>query len=67
MKFNFIDLNYLLLFFSTAGMINALLRVAPTETACGLDDFLECFRRNLDATDTVEKLKPVFEAHIAKY
>jgi hypothetical protein len=47
-------------------MINALLRVAPTEETCSLEDFLECFRRNLDATDTVEKLKPVFEAHIAK-
>ena len=48
-------------------MIHALLRVGQADTTCSVKDFLDCFRRNLDATDTVEKLKPVFEAHIAKY
>ena len=27
---------------------------------------VQCFRRNLDTSDSVEKLKPIFEAHIAK-
>jgi hypothetical protein len=49
------------------GMIHALLRVAKTDEVCSVEDFLECFRRNLDASDTVEKLKPTFEQHIAKY
>jgi hypothetical protein len=48
-------------------MIHALLRVAKTDEVCSAEDFLECFRRNLDASDTVEKLKPTFEEHIAKY
>ena len=50
-----------------SGMIHALLRVGQADTTCSVKDFLDCFRRNLDATDTVEKLKPVFEAHNAKY
>mmetsp|Transcript_54615 Transcript_54615/g.144310 ORF Transcript_54615/g.144310 Transcript_54615/m.144310 type:complete len:82 (-) Transcript_54615:67-312(-) len=47
-----------------AGMINMLLQVAPSATKCTLEEFTECFRRNLDPTDSVEKLKPIFEAHL---
>ena len=48
------------------GMINALLRVPKEATTCTPEDFIECFQRNLDASDTAEKIGTVIDAHIAK-
>jgi hypothetical protein len=48
------------------GMINALLRVPKEATTCTVDDFVECFQRNLDASDTSEKIGGVIDEHIAK-
>eukprot|EP00293_Proteomonas_sulcata_P000964 CAMPEP_0184329132 /NCGR_PEP_ID=MMETSP1049-20130417/143986_1 /TAXON_ID=77928 /ORGANISM="Proteomonas sulcata, Strain CCMP704" /LENGTH=151 /DNA_ID=CAMNT_0026651477 /DNA_START=440 /DNA_END=895 /DNA_ORIENTATION=- len=48
------------------GMINALLRVPKDAATCSAEDFIECFRRNLDASDTAEKLGKIFDEHIAK-
>lgn len=48
------------------GMINALLRVPKEATSCTADDFIECFQRNLDASDTAEKIGSVIDGHMAK-
>jgi len=48
------------------GMINALLRVPKDAAKCTVDDFVDCFQRNLDATDTAEKIGTVIDEHLAK-
>merc|ERR1712205_83818 len=48
------------------GMINALLRVFKEVIKCSVQDFVECFQRNLDASDTAEKIGTVIKEHLAK-
>ena len=40
-------------------MINALLRIQPSAKTCTLEDFLDCFERNLDISDSVAAITPV--------
>mmetsp|Transcript_30372 Transcript_30372/g.47580 ORF Transcript_30372/g.47580 Transcript_30372/m.47580 type:complete len:201 (+) Transcript_30372:110-712(+) len=47
------------------GMINALLRISPDEKKCQMEDFLGCFERNLDLSDTVEIIQPVLKKHLS--
>uniref|UniRef100_A0A6U5AR90 Uncharacterized protein n=2 Tax=Hemiselmis andersenii TaxID=464988 RepID=A0A6U5AR90_HEMAN len=45
------------------GMINALLRIDPSAKTCQAEDFLGCFERNLDLSDTVAVIRPVLDRH----
>jgi hypothetical protein len=48
------------------GMINHLVRVPKEATTCSVDDFIDCFQRNIDASDTAEKIGTVIDEHMAK-
>jgi len=43
------------------GMIHALLRIPPQAQTCKLDDLTECLQRNLDETDTIDKIRPYLD------
>ena len=43
------------------GMIHALLRIPSQAQTCKLDDLIECLQRNLDETDSVDKLRPYLQ------
>mmetsp|Transcript_12643 Transcript_12643/g.20070 ORF Transcript_12643/g.20070 Transcript_12643/m.20070 type:complete len:153 (+) Transcript_12643:3-461(+) len=47
------------------GMINALLRIDTGSSKCPLEDFMGCFERNLDITDTAALIEPILEKHIS--
>ena len=47
------------------GMINALLRIDSGVTECEKEDFLGCFERNLDISDTAAGIQPVLDKHLA--
>uniref|UniRef100_A0A7S0HGV4 Uncharacterized protein n=1 Tax=Hanusia phi TaxID=3032 RepID=A0A7S0HGV4_9CRYP len=46
------------------GMIHALLRIEQSAKTCSLQDFLDCFERNLDLSDTVNEIKTVLDKHM---
>ena len=45
--------------------VNSLLRIKRDAESCELDVFLSCFKRNLDAADSAEKIIGVLDKHIA--
>jgi len=47
------------------GMIHALLRIEQSAKTCSAQDFLDCFERNLDLSDTVTEIKTVLDKHMA--
>ena len=47
------------------GMINALLRIDAGVTRCEQEDFLGCFERNLDISDTAAAIQAVLDKHLA--
>jgi len=43
------------------GMIHALLRIPKEATTCRVEDLIECFQRNMDENDSIEKMRPYLE------